>query len=150
MSIFDQINEDIKKAMLAKEKEKLEALRAVKAAFLLAKTEGGVASEITAEKELQIIQKLVKQRRDAAEIYKAQNRQDLYEPEEFQAGIISAYLPAQMSEEELKTVIAEIIKEQNATSLKDMGKVMAAANAKLAGKSDSKTISGVVKGLLGV
>ncbi len=150
MSVFDQINEDIKKAMLAREKEKLEALRAVKAAFLLAKTEGGVASVLTAEKEIQIIQKLIKQRRDAAEIYKTQNRADLYEPEEYQAEIISSYLPVQLSEEELKTIVAEIIKEQNATSIKDMGKVMAAANAKLAGKSDSKTISGVVKTLLGV
>lgn len=150
MSLFDQINEDIKKAMLAREKEKLEALRAVKAAFLLAKTEGGVATELTAEKEISIIQKLIKQRKDAADIYRTQNRADLFEPEEYQAEIISAYLPAQMSEEELKIAVAEIIKEQGATSVKDMGKVMAAANAKLAGKTDSKTISGVVKGLLGL
>lgn len=150
MSIFDKINEDIKKAMLAKEKEKLEALRAVKAAFLLAKTEGGVSTELTPEKEIQIIQKLIKQRRDAADIYKTQNRMDLYEPEVYQAEVMSEYLPKQLSEDELKSVIAEIIKEQNATGIKDMGKVMAAANAKLAGKADGKTISGVVKTLLGV
>jgi uncharacterized protein len=150
MSIFDQINEDIKKAMLAKEKEKLEALRAVKAAFLLARTEGGVVGEISYEKELQVVQKLIKQRRDAAEIYRTQNRPDLYEPEEFQAEIISAYLPAQLSEEDLKKEISAIITELGASTIKDMGKVMAAANAKLAGKSDSKSISGVVKGLLGV
>jgi hypothetical protein len=150
MSIFDLINEDIKKAMLAREKDKLEALRAVKAAFLLAKTEGGVATELTAEKEIQILQKLIKQRRDAAIIYRTQNRADLYEPEEFQADIIATYLPAQLSEDELKVIVAEIIKEQGATSVKDMGKVMSAANAKLAGKSDSKTISIIVKSLLGV
>jgi uncharacterized protein len=150
MSIFDQINEDIKKAMLAKEKEKLEALRAVKAAFLLARTEGGAVGEISNEKEMQVIQKLVKQRKDAAEIYRTQNRPDLYEPEEYQANIISAYLPAQLSEEDLKKEISAIITELGASTIKDMGKVMAAANAKLAGKSDSKSISGVVKGLLGV
>ncbi|HOZ29671.1 MAG TPA: GatB/YqeY domain-containing protein [Bacteroidales bacterium] len=150
MSLFDIINEDIKKAMLAKEKEKLEALRAVKAAFLLAKTEGGIASELGPEKEIQIIQKLIKQRRDAAEIYKSQNRLDLYEPEVFQAEIISGYLPAQLSPEELKAEVSAIIKELNAVNLKDMGKVMAAANKKLAGKSDSKTISETVKNLLGI
>ncbi|MDR2010132.1 MAG: GatB/YqeY domain-containing protein [Bacteroidales bacterium] len=148
MNIFDQINNDIKQAMLAKEKEKLEALRAIKAAFLLAKTEGG-NSELTYEKEIQIIQKLVKQRRDAAEIYKEQNRMDLYEPENFQAEIISKYLPTQLSEDEIKIVVAGIIKEQNATSIKDMGKVMAAANTKLAGQTDNKTLSGIIKSMLG-
>lgn len=147
MSIFEKINDDIKKAMIAKEKEKLEALRAVKAAFLLAKTETA-DSELSEEKEIQIVQKLVKQRRDAAEIYKQQNRQDLYEPEIFQADVISAYLPAQLSEEEIKVIVSEIIKDQNASSMKDMGKVMAAANAKLAGKADGKTISILVKSML--
>lgn len=150
MSLFDKINEDIKKAMLAREKDKLEALRAVKAAFLLAKTEGGVANELSNEKEIQIIQKLIKQRRDAADIYKSQNRLDLYEPEVFQAEIISSYLPAQLSSDELKAEVSAIIKELNAVSVKDMGKVMAAANKKLAGKTDSKTISETVKSLLGI
>jgi uncharacterized protein YqeY len=149
MSIFDKINEDIKQAMLAKEKEKLMALRSIKAAFLLAKTETDNA-DLSPEKEIQVIQKLVKQRRDSADIYKAQNRMDLFEPENYEAEIIASYLPAQLSEDELKVIVAEIIKEQNATSVKDMGKVMAAANAKLAGKSDSKTISIIVKGLLGL
>ncbi|HOE38664.1 MAG TPA: GatB/YqeY domain-containing protein [Bacteroidales bacterium] len=148
MSILDRINEDIKKAMLAKEKEKLEALRAVKAAFLLAKTEAGASEELAYEKELQIIQKLIKQRRDAAEIYKQQNRMDLYEPEEFQAEIISQYLPAQLSEEELRLEISKIIQETGASSIKDMGKVMGIANSKLVGKADSKSISGIVKQLL--
>lgn len=150
MSLFDKFNEDIKKAMLAKEKDKLEVLRAVKAAFLLAKTEGGVTNELSPEKEIQIIQKLIKQRRDAAEIYKSQNRLDLYEPEVYQADIISAYLPAQLSSYELKAEVSAIIKEVNAVSVKDMGKVMAIANKKLAGKTDSKSISEVVKSLLGI
>lgn len=148
MSILDRINEDIKKAMLAKEKEKLEALRAVKAAFLLAKTEAGASEELAYEKELQIIQKLIKQRRDSAEIYKQQNRMDLYEPEEFQAEIISQYLPAQLSEEELRLEISKIIQETGASSIRDMGKVMGIANSKLVGKADSKSISGIVKQLL--
>ena len=147
MSIFEQINQDIKKAMLAREKDKLEALRAVKSAFLLAKTETADA-ELTGEKEIQILQKLVKQRRDAAEIYKEQNRIDLFEPEKFQADIIAEYLPEQLSEEELRSILAEIIKEQNASSMRDMGKVMGAANAKLAGKADSKSISTILKSIL--
>ncbi len=147
MSIFNQINDDIKQAMRAKEKEKLEALRAVKSAFLLAKTETGT-DEIPEEKEIQIVQKLVKQRRDSAEIYKEQNRMDLYEPEKFQADIIAKYLPEQLSEDELKVILAEIVKEQNASGMKDMGKVMGIANAKLAGKADGKTISTIVRGLL--
>jgi uncharacterized protein YqeY len=147
MSIFDKINEDIKAAMKAREKEKLEALRAVKAAFIIAKTETG-ATEIPAEKEIQIVQKLVKQRRDSAEIYKEQNRMDLYEPENFQAEIISQYLPEQLSEDKIKLILAEIVKEQNASGMKDMGKVMGIANAKLAGKADGKTISILIKTML--
>lgn len=147
MSIFEQINQDIKKAMLAREKDKLEALRAVKSAFLLAKTDGS-DGELTEEKEIQIVQKLVKQRRDAADIYKEQNRPDLYEPEVFQADIIAVYLPKQLTDEELKAILAEIVKEQNASGMKDMGKVMGIANAKLAGKADGKAISTIVRGLL--
>ncbi|MDD4148593.1 MAG: GatB/YqeY domain-containing protein [Bacteroidales bacterium] len=144
MSIFDRINEDIKKAMIAREKEKLEALRAVKAAFLIAKTETS-NTELTKEKEIQIVQKLVKQRRDAAEIYKEQNRLDLYEPEIFQADIISKYLPEQMSHEEISIVVKETIVKLNASGMKDMGKVMGAVNAKLAGKAEGKIISEIVK-----
>ncbi|MCK9254721.1 MAG: GatB/YqeY domain-containing protein [Bacteroidales bacterium] len=148
MSILDKINEDIKKAMLAKEKEKLEALRAVKAAFLLAKTENSAKENLSYEKELQIIQKLIKQRKDAAEIYKQQNRMDLFEPEEFQAEIISSYLPAQLSAEELNLEISKIIEQTGASTIKDMGKVMGIANSKLVGKADSKSISAIVKQLL--
>lgn len=147
MSIFEQINEDIKKAMLAKEKEKLEALRAIKAAFLLAKTDAG-NSELTYEKEVQIIQKLIKQRRDAAEIYRSQNRPDLYKTEEFQAEIMSNYMPKQLSDEELKTEIQKIITQLSASSIKDMGRVMSEANKILAGKAESKNIATLVKSLL--
>ena len=147
MAIFDQVNEDIKKAMLAKEKEKLEGLRAIKAAFLLVKTDG--SSELTADKEIQVIQKLIKQRRETAEIYNKQNRPDLAERELSQADVIAAYLPKQLSEDEVKVVVADIIKELGATSIKDMGKVMGAASAKLAGQTDNKTLSGIIKGMLG-
>jgi hypothetical protein len=147
MSLTEKINEDIKKAMLAREKDKLEALRAVKSALLLAMTsEGG--GEVNDETEIKLLQKLVKQRRETATIYAGQNRPDLAEVENFQAEIISAYLPAQLGEEELKPLISEIISETGATGIKDMGKVMAAASAKFAGKADNKTISNIVKQIL--
>jgi len=148
MTIFEKINEDIKKAMLAKEKEKLEALRAIKAAFLLAKTAEGGNVEISYEKELEIIQKLIKQRQAAAEIYKTQNRPDLFESEEFQAKVIASYLPIQLSENEVKQIVAEIIKSEKATSIKDMGKIMTLANQKLAGQTDKKILSEIIKNLL--
>jgi uncharacterized protein len=149
MSLTDRINEDIKKAMLAREKDKLEALRAVKSALLLAMTsEGG--GEVTEEIEIKLLQKLVKQRRESASIYEGQNRADLAGAEKFQADIISVYLPSQLSPEELKSVIKKIIEETGATGIKDMGKVMAAASQQLAGKADNKTISLLVKELLGL
>ena len=147
MSLTDRINEDIKKAMLAREKDKLEALRAVKSALLLAMTsEGG--GEVTVETETKLLQKLVKQRRESADIYDGQNRADLAGAERFQAEIISAYLPAQLNPEELKPIISKIITEVGASGIKDMGKVMAAASAQLSGKADNKTISQLVKELL--
>ena len=147
MSLTEKINEDIKKAMLAREKDKLEALRAVKSALLLEMTSEG-RSEITPETEVKLLQKLVKQRRETAEVYIDQNRADLASVETFQADVISAYLPAQMSREELIPILKEIIIETGAYSIKDMGKVMAAATTKLAGKADNKTISTVIKDLL--
>lgn len=147
MSIFDQVNDDIKKAMLAREKDRLEGLRAVKAAFLLAKTDGG-NTELTPDKEIQIIQKLVKQRRETADLYKSQNRPDLAEKEEAQASVIATYLPKQLSEEEVKAIVQEIISQTGASSIKDMGKVMATASASLAGQTDNKTLSQIVKALL--
>ena len=147
MSLTEKINEDIKKAMLAREKDKLEALRAVKSALLLEMTSDSKA-EITPDTEIKLLQKLVKQRRETAEVYTGQNRPDLASVESFQADVISAYLPAQMSREDLFPILKEIITETGAESIKDMGKVMAAATAKLAGKADNKTISTAIKDLL--
>ena len=145
MSLVDKINEDIKAAMLAKEKEKLEAIRAIKSALLLAQTSGEAVSE---ETEIKLLQKLVKQRRESAEIYKSQSREDLLKAEIFQAEIIEAYLPKQMSKDEVKSVIAAIIKETGVTNVKEMGKIMGVASKQLAGKADNKTISEVIKELL--
>jgi len=148
MGLFETINTDIKNAMLAKEKEKLEALRAVKAAFMVAKTEKG-NSELTEDKEITIVQKLVKQRLDTAEVYKQNNRPELAEKEEAEAEIISVYLPKQLSEEEITAEVKAIIEQTGASSMKDMGKVMGMASKKLAGKADGKIISGIVKQILG-
>lgn len=147
MSLTDKINEDIKKAMLAREKDKLEALRAIKSALLLEMTSES-RSEITPDTEIKLLQKLVKQRRETAEVYIGQNRTDLASVETFQADVISVYLPAQMSREDLIPILKDIIAETGADSIKDMGKVMAAAATKLAGKADNKTISMVIKDLL--
>jgi uncharacterized protein len=148
MNLFDQINEDIKKAMLNKEpKERLEALRAIKAAFLMAKTEkAGV--ELTEELEIKILNKLVKQRRESAEIYQQQNRADLYDKEVAEAKVIEAYLPAQMSAAEVEVLIKGIIEKVGAKAPTDMGKVMGVASKELAGKAEGRTISEIVKRLL--
>jgi uncharacterized protein YqeY len=148
MSLFEQINKDIKQAMLNKEKDKLEALRAIKAAFLLAKTEKGNA-ELTPEKELEIVKKLVKQRKDSAEIYLQNGRKDLAETELFQASIIEKYLPEQLSDEEIEKEVQNIITETGASSMKDMGKVMGIATKKFAGRADNKKVADIVKKLLG-
>jgi len=148
MSLEKLINDDIKAAMLARDKQKLEALRAVKSAILLAKTDKGGAGEIEEDAEMKILQKLVKQRRESAEIYKQQGRAALAEEEIFQLAIIEKYLPAQMSEEDVKKIIKEIIAETGAASIKDMGRVMGIATKKLAGQADNKLISGLVKELL--
>ena len=148
MSLFDQINQDIKAAMLAREKDKLEALRAVKSAFLLAKTEKGGSGELTPDAELKIIQKLVKQRKESAEIYQSQNRDDLYNKEMVEAGYIEEYLPKQMNEEELVAELKIIIAEVGACNASDMGKVMGVASKKLAGKADGKLMATKVRELL--
>ncbi len=150
MDLSKQINDDLKKAMLAKDKRKLEALRAIKSALLLLKTGKDVGtSEVPKELELKTLQKLVKQRKESAAIYKEQNRTDLYEDEVYQAGIIKAYLPQQMSEEEIRVAIQEIIAETGASSIRDMGRVMGMAAKKFAGKADNKVISTIVKEILG-
>lgn len=147
MSLEDKINADIKAAMLAKEKDKLEALRAVKSAVLLAKSEK-IGVELSEDIELKLLQKLVKQRRDAAEIYSQQARPELADTELFQAGVIEMYLPEQLSPDEVRVVLKEIATEMGLTSIKDMGKLIGAASQKLAGKSDGKMISTLVKELL--
>ena len=150
MELETKINEEIKKAMLARQQEKLEALRAIKAAILLEKTKEGATGDIVEEAELKLLQKLVKQRRESADIYAAANREDLAKKERFEAAIIEKYLPQQMGEEELTEKIRQIIAQTQATSIKDMGKVMGAASKELAGKADNKMISEIVKKLLGV
>ena len=148
MSLFDQVNEDIKKAMLAREKDKLEALRAIKAAFLLAKTEKAGMDELPSDVELKIIQKLIKQRRESADIYKQQNRIDLYDKEVLEANVIETYLPAAMSDEELNAIIKSIIEKVGAKTAADFGKVMGVAAKELSGKADGKVISAKVKEML--
>lgn len=149
MSLEIQINNDIKKAMLAKDKKTLEALRAIKAGLLLIKTGGDINSEgIPESVEIQLLQKLVKQRKESAEMY-AKERPEMAEEELFQASIIEKYLPEQMGAEELKAIIEGIIAQTGASSMKDMGKVMGMASKSLAGKADNKSISTLVKELLG-
>lgn len=150
MSLELKINNDIKAAMLARDSKTLEALRAIKAALLLEKTKGGEAGGVVTEAhEVRMLQKLVKQRREAAEIYHSKGRKDLAEQEEFQATIIEKYLPAQMDPQEIKKVVQDIITQMGAQSIKDMGKVMAEATRKMSGKADNKTVAGIVKELLG-
>lgn len=139
---------EIKEAMKAKDTVKLESLRAVKSALLLAQTESGAKAEITPEEEIKLLQRLVKQRRDSAKIYTEQGRPDLAEPEIAQAAVIEQFLPAQLSEAEVEAVVAKIIAETGASGMAAMGKVMGVASAQLAGQADGKTISGVVKKLL--
>jgi uncharacterized protein len=148
MSLFDKINEDIKTTMLAREKDKLEALRAIKAAFLLAKTEKGAPAELTEDMELKIIQKLIKQRKESADIYIAQGRKDLYDKEILEATVIEQYLPKQLGPEELKVILKSIIEKVGAKAPSDMGKVMGVASKELAGKADGKLIAETVKSLL--
>jgi uncharacterized protein len=148
MSLFDQVSEDIKAAMKAHDKVRLEALRGVKKEFLEAKTAKGAGDELTDEAAIKIIQKMVKQRKESAAIFIEQNRQDLADNELAEAAAIETYLPAQMSDEELTAVVKEIIAEVGATSAKEMGKVMGVASKRLAGKAEGKAISDKVKSLL--
>ncbi len=148
MALFDKINEDIKKAMLAREKVALEALRGVKKEFLEAKTAKGAGDELSDETAIKILQKMVKQRKESAAIFTEQGRPELAEGELAEAAVIEKYLPAQMTDEELTAAIKEIIAEVGATSAKEMGKVMGVASKKLAGKAEGKAISDKVKSLL--
>ena len=149
MSLTEKIAADLITAMKAKDKVSLEAIRAAKTAFLLAHSEKGSGSVLTPEEEIKIIQKLVKQRRESAQIYKDNNRPDLYEKETTEADVLEKYLPAKMSDEELTETIRSIIARVGAKSLSDLGKVMGPAMKELAGKADGKEISAKVKQLLG-
>jgi uncharacterized protein YqeY len=148
MSLQIQINEEIKNAMKAKDTLALEALRAVKSALLLAQTESGAKEEISKDEEIKLLQRLVKQRKESARIFTEQGREDLAQPEIEQAKIIEKFLPAQLSEEEIKEIIKQIIAETGANGIAQMGQVMGEANKKMAGQADGKTISTVVKSLL--
>ena len=149
MSLINQIDQDIKLAMLAKQADRLRGLRAIKSALLLAKTEKGAAEELTEEAEIKVLQKLIKQRKESADINKTQNREDLYEIEIEEMKVIEPYLPQQMTRFEIEGYLQELISRLEATSVKDLGKVMGTANKELAGKADGKTISEVVRQLLG-
>ncbi|MFN3783236.1 MAG: GatB/YqeY domain-containing protein [Spirosomataceae bacterium] len=148
MPLKSIIDADIKAAMLARDQVRLLALRDIKKMILLEETKAGGTGEISEADEMRILQKAVKQRKDSAEIYVAQNRPDLLAKEEAEIAVIEAYLPKAMSEEELETAIAAIIAEVGATSPADMGKVMGVATKSLAGKTDGKAISAMVKTLL--
>lgn len=149
MSLEQQIMADMKEAMKAKNEGVLRGLRAIKAEIIKAKTEPGANGEITAEGELKLLQKLVKQRRDSLDIFTQQNRPDLAAKEEEEIAVIERFLPKQMSGEELKAALTAIIAETGASSPADMGKVMGAATKQLAGKADGKAISAAVKEMLG-
>ena len=149
MNLFDQISEDIKKAMLAREKVRLEALRGIKKEFLEAKTAKGANGELSDDTAVKSLVKMVKQRKESAKIYEENNRKELADNELAEAAVIEEYLPKQLSEEELVSELKAIIAEVGAEGPKDMGKVMGVATKKLAGKAEGKMISAKVKELLG-
>jgi len=149
MSLIAQIDQDIKLAMLAKQADRLRGLRAIKSALLLARTEKGATEELTPETEIKVLQKLVKQRKESADIYKAQNRDDLYQVEVAEMQVIEPYLPQQMTRFEIEGYLQELINRIGATSIQDMGRVMGMANKELAGKADGRAIAEIVKQLLG-
>ena len=148
MNLFDQVSNDIKSAMLAKDKVRLKALRGIKKEFLEAKTAKGADGELTDDMAMKILAKMVKQRKESAQIYTEQNRPDLAEPELAEAAVIETYLPKQMTEEELTEALKAIIAQVGATTPQEMGKVMGVATKQLAGRADGRAISAKVKELL--
>jgi len=148
MNLEQKIMAELKTAMLAKDEKTVRSLRAIKAAIILAKTSEGAGGEIKEEDEIKLLQKLVKQRKDSLEIFQQQNRTDLAQKEQEEIEVIEKFLPKQLSNEELKGIIAEIIAQTGASSPADMGKVMGVATKQLAGKADGKAISSIVKELL--
>ncbi len=149
MNLFEQISGDIKSAMLAKDKVRLEALRGIKKEFIEAKTAKGASGELTDDAAMKILAKMAKQRKETAELYTAQNRPELAEGELAEVAVIESYLPAQLSDAELTAELQRIIAETGATSAKEMGKVMGVASKALAGRADGKAISAKVRELLG-
>ena len=145
MSLLKNLNDELKAAMKAKDTHKLEALRAIKSAVLLAQTSSGAGDALTEDDEIKLLQRLIKQRKDSAAIYKDQNRDDLAAPEEEQAKVIAKFLPEQLSLHEIEEIVSSIILKISAEGMKDMGKVMGMATKEMAGKADGKTISEVVK-----
>jgi uncharacterized protein len=148
MSLTDKINEDLKNAMRSKDEAALRALRSIKSALLLAKTEKGSSEEVTEDQEMKILQRLAKQRRESIDIYTTQNRDDLKQSEEQELKIIENYLPKQLSEEEVRAEIKKIIEETGAKSAAEVGKVMPLAMKQLGGKADGKMISTIARELL--
>jgi uncharacterized protein len=148
MSLKQQIDNDIKKAMLARNKEELEALRAIKSLILLAETDKGSTGDISTDTENKLLQKAVKQRKESAEIFEQQGRQELADKENFQLEVISRYLPKQLSEDQIANELKKIIQQVGAKGPQDMGKVMGAATKALSGQADGKQISELVKKLL--
>jgi uncharacterized protein YqeY len=148
MGLQQQVMEQMKTAMKAKDKVALESLRAIKSALLLTRTESASTDEISEEQEIQLVQKLVKQRKDSAAIFIEQGRNDLAEPELAQIAVIEQFLPEQLGEDKIEKVVLEVIETTGAAGMKDMGKVMGMVSKKLAGQADGKTISTIVKNKL--
>ena len=148
MSLFDQISEDIKKAMLARDAQRLETLRGIKKEFIEAKTAKGSDGTLTDERATQILSKMIKQRKESAAIYTEQNRPELAQAELLQAAVIEEYMPKQLTDEELTAALTEIIARVGATSMKEMGRVMGIASKELAGRAEGRAINAKVKELL--
>tara|TARA_B100001559_G_scaffold193480_1_gene161797 strand:+ start:61 stop:513 length:453 start_codon:yes stop_codon:yes gene_type:complete len=145
MALLSNLSEEIKNAMRKKDSLKLESLRAIKSALILAQTASGADADLNEEASIKLLQRLVKQRKESALIYKEQGRNDLAEPEEAQAKIIASFLPEQLSEEEVIKVVSEVISQTGAEGIKDMGKVMGVTSKKLAGKAEGRLIADIVK-----
>ncbi|MEE3035433.1 MAG: GatB/YqeY domain-containing protein [Bacteroidota bacterium] len=148
MSLMNKITEELKKAIKGKDEIGLQSIRAIKSELLLLRTRSGNSNNISEEQEIKVLQKLIKQRKDSATIYRKQNRIDLAEPEEAQAKIIKGFLPEQLDDKKIREIIEEIILSAEAKGMKDMGRVMGLATAKIAGQADGKTISNIVKEML--
>ncbi|MEL6388827.1 MAG: GatB/YqeY domain-containing protein [Bacteroidota bacterium] len=147
MSLENTLMADLKEAMKSKDQASLRGIRAIKAAILLAKTDGS-GKELDSAGEIKLLQKLVKQRQESLDIYEKQGREDLASVEKEEIAVIQKYLPAQMSDDEIKAIVQEVMTKTGASGMKDMGKVMGAASAKLAGRADGKTLAAIVKELL--